>query len=338
MRDVAARAGVSRSLVSTVFRGVPGASPETRARILQAAADLGYRRDDRARQLRSRERRVIGVTLTAVHPFHVSVVEQLHEAAGLQGYELSIALSTGSRTLASAVDTLLAQRCAAVVLIGPTVPEDELAALTQACHGVPVVIVDRYVRLPAADVLRIDDARALALCIDHLTGLGHQDIWHVDGGDFVSAQPRRDAYLAAMTTRGLDRHARVVAGGGTEIDGVAAGTRLLAAADLPTAVVAYNDRVAYGLIDGLRRHHVQVPQDVSVVGFDNIPEAGLPHQSITTVEQRADDLTAIVVDVLLRRLSGEPPAGLRLTPPGPLVVRGTTSRPRPNGRLRSVAG
>jgi LacI family transcriptional regulator len=102
--------------------------------------------------------------------------------------------------------------------------------------------------------------------------------------------------------------------------------------------MAYNDRAAYGVIDILRRHEVRVPEDVSVVGVDNIPEAGLPHQLITTIEQRADTLVDQVVEVLLRRISGEPPSGLLLTPPGPLVVRGTTARPRPRGRLRSVAG
>ena len=94
MRDVAERAGVSRSLVSTVFRDVPGASPSTRARVLEAASDLGYRPDERARQLRSHQNTLIGVTLTATQPFHVALVELLHDAVDLGGYELSITFST----------------------------------------------------------------------------------------------------------------------------------------------------------------------------------------------------------------------------------------------------
>lgn len=338
MRDVAARAGVSRSLVSTVFRDVPGASPETRARILAAAAELGYRPDVRARQLRSQERRLIGVTLTAIHPFHVSLVEELHDATELRGYELSIALSTGSRTLARAVDTLLAQRCAAIILVGPTAPEHELAELADAGHGIPVIVADRYAHLPQADVVRINDARALALCVDHLVDLGHVDIWHVAGGDFVSAQPRRDGYLRAMAAQGLSAHARVVEAGGTEMHGATAARSVLDAGDLPTAITAYNDRAAYGMIDVLWRNQVNVPRDVSITGFDNIPEAGLPHLSLTTVEQRAEDLAALVVEVLLGRLAGRPAGGLHLMPPGPLVVRGSTTRPRPRGHLRPIAG
>jgi DNA-binding LacI/PurR family transcriptional regulator len=338
MRDVAARAGVSRSLVSTVFRGVPGASPETRSRILEAAAELGYRRDDRARHLRSRDRSLVGVTLTAAHPFHVSLVEDLHDAAELRGYELSIALSTESRTLTRAVDTLLAQRCAAIVLVGPTAAEHELARLAAACHGVPMVMADRYSTLPQVDTLRVDDARALALTIDHLVALGHSDIWHIGGDDFVSAAPRRDGYLRAMAAHGLAGHAQVREAGGTEADGAKAVGRMLEEGSLPTALVAYNDRVAYGVIDILWRNQVRVPDDISVVGFDNIPAAALPHLSLTTVEQRADILAAQVVEVLLGRLAGDPAAGLRLIPPGPLVVRGSTTRPRPLGRLRSVAG
>ena len=148
MRDVAERAGVSRSLVSTVFRGVPGASPSTRARVLEAASALGYRPDERARQLRSHQNTLIGVTLTATQPFHVALVELLHDAVELGGFELSITLSTDTRTLERATDGLLAQRCAAMVLIGPTAPDDEICALADSAADVPVIVADRRIDRP----------------------------------------------------------------------------------------------------------------------------------------------------------------------------------------------
>jgi DNA-binding LacI/PurR family transcriptional regulator len=327
MRDVAERAGVSRSLVSTVFRGVPGASPATRTRVLEAAADLGYRPDERARQLRSQHSTLIGVTLTATQPFHVALVELLHDAVDLRGFELSITLSTDTRTLERATDALLAQRCAAVVLIGPTADDQEIAALAASARDVPVIVADRRLDIPDVDAVRIDDTAALQQLVGHLVDLGHREIWHASGAGYVSADPRLDGYLAAMADHGLADRAHVVEAGGSAREGAAAAMRLLDAGRLPTAVVAYNDRVACGMVDVLWRNQVRVPQDISVVGFDNITEAGMPHMDITTIEQRPEDLTGAIVDLLLHRLDGEPAAGLHLMPPGPLIVRSSSGPP-----------
>lgn len=333
MRDVAERAGVSRSLVSTVFRDVPGASPATRARVLQAASELGYRPDERARQLRRHRNSLIGVTLTATQPFHVALVELLHDAVDLRGFELSITFSTDTRTLERATDGLLAQRCGAIVLIGPTATDEEIAALADAASDVPVLVADRRLDLAQVDAVRIDDTAAMRQLVGHLADLGHRDIWHASGVGYVSADPRRDGYLTAMAERGLAQHARVLAAGGSAREGAAAAMRLLGAGRLPTAVVAYNDRVACGMIDVLWRNQVRVPQDISVVGFDNITEAAMPHMDITTVEQRPEDLAGAIVDLLLHRLGGEPAGGLQLLPPGPLIVR-SSSGPLP---LRAAA-
>lgn len=334
MRDVAERAGVSRSLVSTVFRRVPGASPATRARVLQAAADLDYRPDERARQLRSHHNNLIGVTLTATQPFHVALVELLHEAVDLGGYELSITLSTDTRTLERATDALLAQRCAAMVLIGPTAADEEIVALTQATRGVPVIVADRQLERPEVDAVRIDDTAAMRQLVGHLADLGHREIWHASGSSYVSADPRLEGYVTAMTELGLADRVHVVEAGGSAREGAAAAMRLLGERELPTAIVAYNDRVACGMIDVLWRHQVRIPQDISVVGFDNILEASMPHMDITTIEQRPEDLAGAIVDLLLHRLGGEPAAGLQLLPPGPLIVRSSSGPPT----LRIAAG
>lgn len=334
MRDVAERAGVSRSLVSTVYRGVPGASPDTRDRVLRAASDLGYRPDERARQLRSRHSTLIGVNLTATQPFHVALVELLHDAVDLSGYELSITFSTDTRTLERASDGLLAQRCAAIVLIGPKAADEEFEALSLAVGDVPVIVADRHLDLSHLDAVRVDDTAAMRQLVGHLVGLGHRDIWHAGGVDYVSADPRLDGYRTAMIEFGLADRAHVLEAGGSAREGAAAALRLLGAGRLPTAIVAYNDLVACGMIDVLWRNSVRVPQDISVVGFDNIPEAALPHLDITTIEQRPEDLTGAIVELLLHRLGGGPAGGLRLLPPGPLVVRSSSGPPS----LRVAAG
>lgn len=332
MRDVADAAGVSRSLVSTVFRGVPGASPTTRDRVLAAAADLGYRPSAHARMLRSRRSSLIGITLTAVHPFHVEVTEALHEDAELRGYQLSLSWTTARRTLHQAVDMLLAQRCAAIIHIGPTVPDAEMSALIALAPDVPTVVVDRHLDLPDVDALRVDDAAGVRLAVEHLVALGHRDIGHVDGGGYVSAEPRRAGYLAAMAAAGLADRVRVIPSGGTRAAGAATALALLAAADLPTALVAYNDQVAFGLMDVLLQRGVRVPQDISIVGFDNVPEAGMPHLELTTVEQRADRLAHVVSETVMARLEGAAAGGLALQAPGQLVVRGSTAPPGGSSR------
>ena len=325
MRDVAALAGVSRSLVSTVFRGVPGASETTRARVLSAAAELGYRPDARARSLRSRTSRQIGITLTAVHPFHVEVTEALHEDADLHGYQLALSWTTKARSLRQAVEMLLDQRCSAIIHIGPTGSESDLARLFDLAPDVPTIVVDRYLELASVDTLRVDDTAGLMLAVGHLVGLGHTDIWYVDGAEYVSATPRRSGYLSAMAAFDLGQATRVLPSGGTRADGAATALALIDDGALPTAIVAYNDQVVFGVLDVFSRHGVRVPQDVSVVGFDNVPEAALPHLDLTTVEQHADRLAFATSEVVRARLDGAPPRGLQLLPPGPLIVRSSTA-------------
>ncbi len=175
--------------------------------------------------------------------------------------------------------------------------------------------------------MRIDDTAAMRRLVGHLVDLGHSEIWHASGIGYVSADPRLDGYLTAMAEHRLADRAHVVEAGGSAREGAAAAMRLLADGHLPTAIIAYNDRVACGMIDVLWRNHVRIPQDISVVGFDNITEAAMPHMDITTIEQRPEDLAGAIVDLLLHRIGGEPAAGLHLMAPGPLIVRSSSGPP-----------
>lgn len=328
MRDVAARAGVSRSLVSTVFRGVPGASAVTRQRILDAAAALGYRPDMRARHLRSGERRLIGITLSAVHPFHVAIVEKLHEAAALQGYEIAVSLASDERPLHRAVDTLLSQRCSAIILVGPTAPDEHIQGIVDSAPDVVFLIADGHTAVSGVDAIRIDDAAALMESVSHLVRLGHRRIWHADGGAFVSASPRRDAYLAAMAAHGLIDEAVILPSGGSSMCGASTAVNMLKDNDLPTAIVCYCDLTACGFVQVMWRNGIRIPEDISIVGFDNIREAGSPYMSITTIEQRPETVVEAIVQTVLERLAGAPAGGLQLLAPGPLVVRASSGAPR----------
>ena len=330
MEDVAARAGVSRAQVSIVLRGAPGAGEATRERVRQAAADLGYRPDSRARLLGRTRTHLLGVAFGVQHAFHGDLVEALYAAAEPAGYDVALSAVAPSRDETRAVDALLDYRCEALVLLGPQAPPEALGRLAAR---LPTVVVARKVDVPGVDVVRTDDADGLRQAVEHLAGLGHRRITHVDGGRAPGATERRRGYRTTMRRLGLADGAAVVPGGIDEDDGAAAAQALLAAASPPTAVVAFNDRCALGVLETLRRHDVAVPADVSVMGFDDIRLARLSHVGLTTVAQDAGAMARRAVECAVRRL--EDPAAGDTTQPGAseviapsLVLRRTTGRPR----------
>ncbi len=250
--DVAAQAGVSRALVSIVMRGAYGASPETRQRVLQAAEELGYRPDARARLLALSRSRTLGAVFSVQYGFHLEFLDGLYAAAGRVGYELVLSGLTAHRDERRAMEALLDFRCEAAILLTETAPYSVLA-------GLPVVAVGWQVDSEDVDVVRISDEDGMRQAVEHLSSLGHRAIVHVDGGSGPVAVARREAYRAAMRARGLTRHVRVVPGGHTQAEGVSAAQHLLDGGELPTAVVAFNDEVAAGLAETLARVGVDVP-------------------------------------------------------------------------------
>jgi DNA-binding LacI/PurR family transcriptional regulator len=321
LEDVAARAGVSRALVSIVVRGVPGASEATRQRVLGVADELGYRPDTRARLLAGRRSRLLGVTLALNHPFHADLTEELYAAAERHGYEVVLSAVTRNRNSRRAIDTLLDYRCAAAILIGLPVREPWLSALAER---LPVVVLGQRSRSRAVDVIRTADQVGMRLAVDHLVALGHREIVHVDGARGPGAAARRDGYRAAMHRHELA--SRIVAGGPAEEDGAAA-ARALAPAP-PTAVLTYNDRCAVGLLDVFVRTGIAVPDAVSIVGYDDSQVARLPYLRLTTVSQDASQLAALAVRRAIARLEHQPVTERELVLTPHLVVRGTTARPR----------
>lgn len=227
LAHVAARAGVSVALVSIVMRGAYGASATTRERVLKAAEEIGYRPDTRARVLRSNRSRLLGVQFGLRHPFHTDLVEGIYVAAEPAGYQVALSAVAPTRGERQAVEALLADRCEALVLLGPEVPAARLAHLATQ---VPVVSVARWLRPapPAVDVVRTADDEGARQAVDHLVALGHRAIAHIDGGRAPGAADRRRGYRTAMHRHGLDDHVRVLPGGLTEDDGARAARSLVA--------------------------------------------------------------------------------------------------------------
>ncbi|MGW0707502.1 LacI family DNA-binding transcriptional regulator [Streptomyces sp. NPDC002643] len=322
---MAARVGLSTASVSLVLRGAPGPSDRTRQRVLKAAADLGYQVDRTASLLASRRTRLLGVMVDIHSPFHAELVEHLHTAAEDVGYDLVLSTLTRTRDESTAVDTLLAFRSEALILLGPTAPADTLASLD---NKAPVIAVGRRIDDAELDVVRTADDDGVGQVVDHLVRLGHRDIVHVDGGKGVIATDRRRGYRAAMRRHGLDAHIRVLHGDNTEAAGERAARHLLdGGGRLPTAVVAFNDQCAIGVLAALGRAGVSVPGRVSVAGYDDDTLSRLSCFNLTTVSQGAREQARHAVTAAVERLDQgrTEPREVVLTPR--LVVRGTTGGP-----------
>jgi DNA-binding LacI/PurR family transcriptional regulator len=326
MEDVAREAGVSRALVSLVMRDRPNVSEERRRRVQDAAARLGYRLNAMARGLASHDTRTVGVILDDLrNPFFAEIAGGVEELASELGYQLLLAAGgRQARRERAALAALLEYRVDGIILVSPRMPTAQIAA---AASEAPMVIVGRMVRNLDVDCVLIDESHGTRLVLDHLVDLGHERIAHVDGGRAPGGPQRRAAYLKGMTVRRLGRHARVIRGDFTEDAGTSAAGELVAAGELPTAVFAANDIVAAGLLGGFDRAGVDVPGEVSIVGYDNISIAHLAHVSLTTIDQPRTAMGRLAFELLLDRREHRRPREVRLIEPT-LVVRSTTSAPR----------
>ncbi|MEV5408850.1 LacI family DNA-binding transcriptional regulator [Thermopolyspora sp. NPDC052614] len=325
MRDVAQAAGVSKALVSLVLRNAPGPSARSRTHVLAVAERIGYRPNRTASLLARRHNRHLGVVMALRDAFQAEMAEEVQAAADASGYEIVLSAVTRSRDERRAIETLLEFRCEALLLLGPESPSDELAALTGQA---PVVVVGRRMRHPGVAVVRTDDGAGMRAVVEHLIGLGHRRISYVDGGSGAIAADRRGGYEAAMREHGLENEIRTVFGGATESDGVAAAEVLLAQGDLPTAIAAYNDHCALGVLERLARAGVDVPDRVSVTGYDDVPIAGMPHVGLTTVRHEARHQARLAVEAAIRRLEGVSTAARETVLPPRLLVRTSTAPPR----------
>ena len=322
LEDVAARAGVSTASASLVLRGKPGPAAATREAVLDAARAIGYRPDAAASLLARRRTQLLGVTMDVSNPFHAELLEEIQAAADARGYDVVVSPLTRTRGERRAVESLLDFRCEGLLLLGPSMTAAELAELGERQA---VVAIGRRLTSPGVDVVRAADDVGVGLAVEHLAGLGHRAIAFVEGPRGAITTLRRQGYRTAMRRLVGLAEPRTLAGGETEAAGAAAATHLRN--DPATAVIAFNDRCALGLLDRLRRDGLDVPGDVSVVGYDDSPVARLATVDLTTVSQAPHAMAEAAVAAAVERLEGHrtEPADVVLEPH--LIVRGTTGSP-----------
>lgn len=326
IKDVAERAQVSKSLVSRVMRGADAVSDRRREAVWAAAEALGYRPNAAARSLVQRRSYHVGVMVSDLHnPFFAEVIDGVDEVAAERGYRTLIA--TGNRVReaeAQALETLLELRMDGVILLAPRLPG---AVIARAAGSVPVAMVGAVARVPGVDVVATDDVRGAELAVEHLVGLGHRRIAMVDGGAGAGAAARRRGYQAAMRRCGLAALACVAPGDYTEEGGYEGARALLGHDPRPTAILASNDLAALGALDAIEEAGLAVPDDVSLVGYDNTALAALRHVSLSTVHQPRRQIGQMAMRALLRRFEGAATRARRVVLEPRLVARDTSGPP-----------
>ena len=326
MADVAERAGVSRTLVSLIFRNLPGASAATRQRVLRAADQLGYRPDSAARLLARGRSRTVGVIMNVHQPFEADLVTEMFPEAERLGYDLLLSPSAPARDERKAIEALLSHRCEALILLGPSTDAENLRELVE---GTVAVVVGRRSTDARADCVHTAESTGMGQAVDHLVELGHRRIVHVDGGNDPGSAERRLGYLDAMRRHDLGNETRVIPGAHNEEAGIAAGQTLLGEDSLPTAVLAASDLCAMGLMDALRRGGVEIPRDLSLVGYDDAYLSHLAHIDLTTIRQDSRRIAEHAVHSAIKRLEDPEVTVQEIVVDPKLVVRGTTGPPPP---------
>ncbi|MCV7413795.1 LacI family DNA-binding transcriptional regulator [Mycolicibacterium litorale] len=326
MADVANGAGVSRTLVSFILDGKPGASEETKQRVLAVAQELGYRPDSAARLLARGRSRTLGVLMDVHQLFEAELVTGIYPAAERLGYEVLLSANLPDRPESVPIDALLSHRCGALILLGPT---SGFRYLTGLAEKVPVVVVGRRLKPhQGLATVRTDDVQGIQQAVDYLVSLGHREIHHVDGGTDPGSADRKRGYCTAMRRHGLTASAVVLPGAHNETAGAAAARAMLSAPSLPTAVLAGNDRCALGMLDVFTRAGVDVPKDLSLIGYDDSRLSDNPRIDLTTVHQDAAALADHAVRLAVSMLDGDGGDERDVVLDSSLVIRGTTAPPR----------
>ena len=311
--DVAKRAGVSKMTVSRVINDSGYISDETRARVEAAIKELGYIPNALARSLRFKQTRTIALIVTDItNPFFTTVARGVEDKASEQGFSVIFCnTDESSEEETQYVNVLLQKQVDGLLLVPASGTSETVTFLNN--HAVPFVLLDRRVLGVEADVVRCDSEQAAYEGIQHLLDFGHTRIAALCGSvDITSSQDRATGYRRAMTDAGLAHEAdnRVYFTSFTIDGGYDAAQQALAAEPRPTAFFAANNFIAFGAIRALKEANLRIPQDISLISFDDLPSAMLLDPFLTVIEQRAYEMgwqaTALLLDRLNDKGADEP--------------------------------
>lgn len=329
MRDVAHQAGVSISTVSHVVNNTRAVSDEARSRVLAAMKTLGYKPNALAQNLRRQQTSSIGMIVPdSANPFFAEVARGIEDTSFEQNHSVILCNTDGDvDKQATHTDLLIKNQVAGILFVAAGI-STELVEDLQA-RQVPLVVVDREVPDVAVDTVLTNHLQGGRLATQHLLDLGHRRIACISGGSDLSPSAERlTGYQQILQENDLPFDESLVMKGDFQYEsGYRAAQQLLALADPPTAVFACNDLMAVGVISAAIQLGLRVPQDLSVVGFDDVRLASFTNPPLTTIAQPTYEIGVIAATMLLEQAQNlaAPPRTRRLDTH--LVIRSSTAVP-----------
>lgn len=325
--DVARRAGVSQSAVSRVFTLGASASNKTVEKVRKAASDLGYRPNVLARAMVSGESRIIGLIVAYLdNQFYPEALEKLSNALRERGYHVLVFMAKQTAGNVDAViEEILDYQVEGIIAASVALS----SALSERCRaaGVPMVLFNRSQDDPTMSAVTSDNIAGGHKAARFLLAGGHRKIGYIAGWEGASTQrDREEGFVAALTEAGMSLHCREV--GNFTMQGAAEAARRMFASDPPDAVFVANDHMAFAVMDTLRFElGLDVPGQISVVGYDDVPAASWPAYDLTTVRQPANLMVAETVTILMDQIENNSDDPRRIAIDGPLILRGSARIP-----------
>ncbi|CAM3816014.1 LacI family DNA-binding transcriptional regulator [Alicyclobacillus pomorum] len=304
MKDVAKAANVALSTVSLALRNNPRVKESTRRRVLEVARQLQYRPNGIARDLKTRRTETICILLHDLGgPFYSEIIRGVQDIATSKGYNTIASGSLGGRN-GSAVRLLSERRVDGVIVLAPDVDDETI--VTAAGPDLPVIVLDRELTADYVYSVRVDNEQGGYQVTKHLLELGHRRIVFISGpADTLDSELRYRGYVKAMKEFSAPESKRFdYMGGFTEEGGYVVGKVMSAQPILPDAVFASNDEMAIGLLKAFSEKGIRVPDDVAIVGFDNIRIAEYVQPPLTTVRQPMYEMGSVAAQLLFQALAG----------------------------------
>ena len=319
--DVAAEAGVSVATVSKVINDRWGVAEDTSIRVRAVIEELGYQSSLVAQSLRSRSTNVIGVLVVDIEPFSAELLKGVARAIHDTGYELVVFSGCGRANDQVGWERRYLQRVSGTLCDGAILVTPSSVDVT---YGAPVVAVDHNVASSSLPTVDSDNLSGAVLATEYLLELGHRRIGFLAGRpDLESARLRERGYRTALKKAGIKIDSSLIRIGGYQVDTAEVAARqMLEPDDRPTAIFAANDVSALATISVAGSLGLAVPEDLSVIGFDNVPESALSEPPLTTIEQPIQQMGFDATQILIR-LIAEQPVPEHTMLPTRLVVRGS---------------
>jgi len=337
VKDVADLAGVSTATISRVLNNHPQVADETRSKVLWAMEQLNYQPSRVARRLRMEASQILGLIISDIaNPFFTSVVRGIEDVAYANGYSLFLCNSDEDPAKEELyIQVLLAEKVAGVI-ISPT-DEDGITCKTLVESGVPLVAMDRRLRRLEVDTVVVDNVLGAYEAVSHLIQLGHRRIGLIGGPVHITTgRERQEGYKKALTEHGIGLDEGLIKiGDFKQGSGYQMACELLETDDPPTAIFTANNLMTLGALNAIHEKGLNIPRDVAIVGFDDMPWAPSLDPPLTAVAQPTYELGCTAANLLLQRIADKDREIVEMKLEPTLIIRASCGHNEKRGQSKS---